>query len=220
MKRWISLLLAVLMAISLAAFAASVEEPEESPQETPGKEREEAREPANGAMNFKPGVYTGTAPGNNGDITVEVTCTEAKITNIDVVEEDETYYVFMYPKEQILAEILETQNLAVDTVAGATVSSRGLIAAVEDALIQAGVERDELYREVQEARSETQTLDCEVLVIGAGFAGLSAANRLHQQGVDVLLIEQLDYVGGSGRFSTGGFMMADSEESHGGPLLF
>ena len=162
---------------------------------------------------FTAGTYEGTAQGNNGPVNVSVTVSDDAITDIQIGDNDETYYVFMVVADMIPARILENRSLAVDAVSGATNSSRAVIRAVEDALSKATADTSALYREVPHEKGETQTLECDVLVVGAGYSGLVAANRLAQQGVDVLLIEQLDYVGGSGRFATGGFMMASSEES-------
>lgn len=162
---------------------------------------------------FVAGTYEGTAQGNNGPVNVTVTVSDDAITDIQIGDNDETYYVFMVVADMIPARILENQSLAVDAVSGATNSSRAVIRAVENALSKAMADTSALYREVPHEKGETQTLECDVLVVGAGYSGLVAANRLAQQGVDVLLIEQLDYVGGSGRFATGGFMMASSEES-------
>lgn len=162
---------------------------------------------------FTPGTYEGMAAGNNGPVYVNVTVSEDRITEIEIGENDETYYVFMYVKKDVPARILEHQSLDVDGVTGATNSSRAVIAAVENALAQATDDTDVLYKEIEQIKGETQTIACDVLVVGAGYSGLVAANRLAQKGIDVLLVEQLDYVGGSGRFATGGFMMASSPES-------
>ena len=162
---------------------------------------------------FAAGTYEGVAQGNNGPVNVSVTVSDDAITDIQLGENDETYYVFMTVADLLPARIIENQSLAVDTVSGATYSSRAVIRAVEDALSKATTDVSALYREVPHEKGETQTLNCDVLVVGAGYSGLVAANRLAQQGMDVLLIEQLDYVGGSGRFATGGFMMASSAES-------
>ena len=162
---------------------------------------------------FTAGTYEGTAQGNNGPVAVAVSVSDSAITDIQIGDNDETYYVFMTVADLIPSRIIENQSLAIDTVSGATNSSRAVVKAVENALSKATADTSVLYKEVAHEKSETQTMKCEVLVVGAGYSGLVAANRLAQKGVDVLLIEQLDYVGGSGRFATGGFMLASSEES-------
>lgn len=159
------------------------------------------------------GTYEGTATGNNGPVTVSVTLDNGTITDVEIGENDETYYIMSVVEDVFPHRIIDAQSLEIDTVSGATMSSRAVKNAVEDALKKATDDTAPFHQAVIKERGETETLDCEVLVVGAGYSGMTAANRLKQKGVDVLLIEQLDYVGGSGRFSTGGFMMASSEES-------
>ncbi len=212
MKRLLALLLCVVMVVGLAACSQEAEPANESPSPAPAETPVEAEEETPAAL-YTPGTYTGTGGGNNGDITVEVTLTENEITGIQVTSQHETYYMFSYVDDEIPSAILEGQTLAVDTVAGATNSSRGLIAAVSNALEQAGADLDRLTQAPAGEEQEVQTLSADAVVVGAGFAGLSAANRLQQNGVDVLLIEQLDVIGGSARFSGGSFMAATSEET-------
>ena len=207
-KRFLSLLLCLLLPLSMAACAQPAEQAA-APSPSAAPAVTQTPQPAA----YTAGTYTGSGRGSNGDITVSVTCSDSQITGIEILEQDETYFIFMYPEEVIPARILEKQSLAVDTVAGATLSSNGILSAVADALTQAGGDLDALRAVPEAVKGETRTLECEVLVVGAGFAGLSAANRLQQNGVDVLLIEQLDYTGGSGRFATGAFMLADSDGS-------
>ncbi len=83
------------------------------------------------------GVYEGTGTGFGGNITVAVTIEEDTITQIEVLSakgEDPAYYS---QAETVLKKIVEQQDTAVDTVSGATYSSRGLIAATEQALEKA-----------------------------------------------------------------------------------
>jgi uncharacterized protein with FMN-binding domain len=83
------------------------------------------------------GIYTGTGYGKKGSITVEVTIENDLITDITVIShnEDKGYYETAF--SQVSAKIISSQSLDVDTVSGATISSNGLIEAVEDALSQA-----------------------------------------------------------------------------------
>ena len=84
--------------------------------------------------NYKDGLYTGTGTGNNGEIKVRVTVKDGSITDIEVMEQKETENLFESAKEGVLPEIIRTQKLEVDTVAGATHSSQGLMEAVRNAL--------------------------------------------------------------------------------------
>src|SRR5690554_2896446 len=92
-----------------------------------------------GALAWNDGVYTGTAAGHNGPLTVAVTVEGGKITAIEAVEHSETPGLFEHGftvREAIIAE----QSLEVDSVSGATVTSSAVIAAVKDALEQGFVD--------------------------------------------------------------------------------
>ena len=87
---------------------------------------------------FEPGTYTASARGHNSDVTLEVKFDETSIVDIRVVEHNESPGISDIAFERVPSAILEGQTLAVDTVAGATISSAAILAAVEDAVAQAG----------------------------------------------------------------------------------
>lgn len=84
--------------------------------------------------NYKDGTYTGTSKGNNGDITVEVTVKEGNITAVALKEHGETAGIFESAEKGVVAEIIRKQTADVDTVAGATNTSKGIMEAVSNAL--------------------------------------------------------------------------------------
>lgn len=86
-----------------------------------------------GALAWNDGTYKGTADGHNGPLTVEVTVEDGKITSIAVVEHSETPGLFELGSG-VAEAIISTQSLAVDTVSGATVTSRAVITAVRNAV--------------------------------------------------------------------------------------
>lgn len=96
------------------------------------------------AMAMTPGTYIGTADARGGMMTVEVTVTEDKIESIVVKEHADTIGICEPPIAMIPADIIAYQSLDVDTVAGATLTSYGVINAVTDALKQAGADIDAL----------------------------------------------------------------------------
>ena len=168
--------------------------------------------PALAQSAYVPGTYTGTGYGNNDKITVEVTLSENAIESIRIVEEDETYYMFEYVVDAIPGAIIENQSLAVDVVSGASNSSRGVINAVKDAITQAGGDIEALSQPLPEVEKTQREMTTDILVVGAGASGMSAANRALQNGKNVLLLEQLDVVGGNARFAGGTFMLGATEE--------
>lgn len=80
------------------------------------------------------GTQTGTGTGFKSDVTVEVTVSGGEITEIVVLEHDDTPDFWDMAEEETINRILDEQSLEVDAVSGATASSEGIIEAVFDAL--------------------------------------------------------------------------------------
>lgn len=128
------------------------------------------------AAHFVPGAYTTTAQGNNGAVTVETTFSEDKIEKIEVVNHHESQGVCEKALFTELPQaILDEQSLAVDTIAGATVASNALISAVRQAAEQAGCDVSALMNAPEKKAPETTEYTADVIIVGAGGAGLSAA---------------------------------------------
>ena len=154
---------------------------------------------ADGAI-YTPGTYTGVGAGRNGDITVEVTVDEASILAVEVVSHGETPGISDPAFASVPGAILEAQSAAVDAAAGASLSSKGIMAAVEDALAQAsGVER----------ASEERLASADVVVIGAGAGGLAAAAAAAEAGKSVIVLEAAGQAGGATLASSGFFLKMD-----------
>ena len=159
---------------------------------------------------FTPGSYTATANGHNGPLTVEVTFTENSIQDINIVSTYETEVV--QPQIVKVADrIVQAQSLAIDTISGATIGSNALIAAVKDCIRQANEDPADVSKVVSEEPSSQNQYTADVIVIGAGGAGLASAVSAHENGASVIVIETLDMVGGSTIFSGGGFNTANPE---------
>ena len=153
----------------------------------------------NGA--YTAGTYTGVAAGKNGELTVEVTFTENAIADVKVVSHKENlglgYGVPNAPIDAFPGKIVADQTLAIDVVTNATVSGNAIIAAVADAVAQAGGDPEVLKTPAQKAAAEDQVYDVDVVVVGAGAAGLSAAITAQEAGANVLLLEKGGITGGS-----------------------
>ena len=149
-----------------------------------------------------PGSYVGTAYGNHGEVYVKVAVGEGgSIDDVELAGHHDTDHVMHDVVQVIPQRIMDAQSTKVDTMAGATMSSNGIIGAVEDALAQAGVNPDELPETT--VQSADEELSYDALVVGTGCAGLMAAVTLQGRGVKTLLIDQLDILGGTLRFSGG-----------------
>ena len=113
-------------------YAATQEETPVKKEETKEK-KEEKKTAAKGSFDFEDGVYKGTGTGYAGDITVSVQIKDKQIVSIDILSSSEDEAFFSRAKA-VIDKIIEGQTLDVDTVSGATFSSRGIISAVKNAL--------------------------------------------------------------------------------------
>ena len=113
-------------------YAATREETPAKKEETKEK-KEEKKTAAKGSFDLENGVYKGTGTGYAGDITVSVLIKDKQIVSIDILSSSDDAAFFTRAKA-VIDKIIEGQTLDVDTVSGATFSSRGIISAVKNAL--------------------------------------------------------------------------------------
>lgn len=156
---------------------------------------------------FVAGTYEGAAMGNNDQVTVSVTFGESVIESIQIVSHKETKGISDTALEQMPGKILEAQSLAVDTISGCTNSSNAILNAVKDCVLQAGGEAAVAMLEGREVEKEVSTekveLTTDIVVVGAGGAGMSAALSASEQDVEILVLEKLAFAGGSTSMSGG-----------------
>ncbi|MBP3452964.1 MAG: flavocytochrome c [Clostridia bacterium] len=144
--------------------------------------------------------YTGTGKGFAGDIKVTVTLADdGSIVDVTVDECNDTPGVCDTAVEKVPADMKELNSINVDTVSGATFTSQGILAAAKDALESNGVDITALMekKEVVVEKGADQTLEADVVVIGAGGAGLAAAITAEQNGAKVIVVEKMPKVGGN-----------------------
>lgn len=195
----VSVLLFLLMSISFAACGPKEDVPSETP-ETPSASEDAL---------FTPGTYEGVAEGYHGDIVLKVTVDENKILKIES-EHTETEGLGDNAVESLTQEAIEKTSLALDTVSGATYSSKGFLAALEAALVKAGADVEKLkVKGTVDVEKKDQEFDTEVAIIGGGGAGLAAAVSAHQNGSKVLLVEKMPNVGGNTIISGSAFNAVD-----------
>ena len=162
---------------------------------------------------FKAGTYEGVADGHGGKIKATVTVTENEITEIKIDAPDETEGLGDVAGEKIAKMIMDNQNLNVDTVSGATNSSKGMIAAITAALEKAGADIKALQNaEAKVSVEEKQEdLTADIVVIGAGGAGMAAAVEASEAGKSVIIVEKMPIVGGNTNRATGGINAAETK---------
>lgn len=165
----------------------------------------EAAPAAEGPMTFTAGEYTATADGYNGPMTVKVTYTEDALSAIDVEETVETDHVGTLAYQIMIPEMIEANGSGVDAVAGATFTSRALRSAVNDTAEQAGCTDLDAFKaaKVEHTAGAPIEADYDVVVVGAGGAGMAAAAQAAQDGNTVLVIEKNAEIGGNTLVSGG-----------------
>ncbi len=150
---------------------------------------------------YTSGTYTATATGRNGALTLEVTFSESAITDVKVTDHKETfglgYGVSTAPIDMLPGQIVASQSLAVDAVTSATVTSNAIKQAVADCVAQAGGDAEALKAPVEQAKAEDAAYEADVVIVGAGAAGLAAANTALEAGANVLVLEKAGVTGGS-----------------------
>ena len=152
------------------------------------------------------GDFTGTAKGMGGDVTVTLTLEDGKITGCTAEGKDETPGIGTLALEQLPTQIAETGSIAVDGVSTATITSNAIKEAAAAALTAAGLNADDYKIEVKadETKAEDSTVDADVVIVGAGGAGMTAAITAAAEGKSVVIVESQPMVGGNSVRATGG----------------
>lgn len=151
------------------------------------------------------GDFTGTAKGFGGDVSVTLTLTDGAITGCTAEGKDETEGVGSQAIAKMPGEIAESGSIAVDGVSGATITSTAIKEAAAAALTAAGLNPDDYKTAVENnASAEDSTVDADVVVVGAGGAGMTAAITAAAEGKSVVILESQSMVGGNSVRATGG----------------
>ncbi|MBQ6325561.1 MAG: FAD-binding protein [Clostridia bacterium] len=182
-------------------------------------------EAAEATLAMTPGTYTAKAAGFGGNVAATVTVTEDAIESITLENEqvDNPFinyevWTYVYPlsctieapqifetvTDRLVPRVIEQQNLNVDVITGATATSTAAKLAIRDCIKQAGGDAaiTALTKE-QPVSDEKLTYDADVVVVGGGTSGTTAAARLASKGAKVVLIEKSGRLGGEGSLSSG-----------------
>ena len=165
----------------------------------------EASADAGAELAFTAGTYTGTADGYNGPVEVSVTFDDKAVTAIEVTASGETEHVGDIAYDILIPQMIEANGTGVDSVSGATFSSRALKEAVNAAAEEAGVTNaSQFSSNTVEVKAQDPIEDTwDVVIVGAGGAGISAAAQAAQDGNTVLVIEKNAEIGGNTLVSGG-----------------
>ena len=163
---------------------------------------------------FTPGTYEAAGKGFGGEVKVTVTVSENEITDVAIEGASETPALGGVAVETLAPAILKAQTPNVDMLSGATVTSTAIIAAATEALTKAGADIAALDANRkdggEEAAKEDKTIETEIVIVGAGGAGMAAAIMAHQAGKDFVILEKMPYVGGNTTKATGGMNAAET----------
>ena len=152
------------------------------------------------------GDFTATAKGFGGDVSVTLTLTDGAITGCTAEGKDETEGVGSQAIAKMPGAIAESGSIAVDGVSTATITSDAIKEAAAAALTAAGLNADDYKIEVKadETKAEDSTVDADVVIVGAGGAGMTAAITAAGEGKSVVILESQPMVGGNSVRATGG----------------
>ncbi len=150
-----------------------------------------------------PVTTEGTGVGKHGDVTVAVTFDNGKIQDIKVVKEKENPVLAQKVYTDLRADIIASNSTDLDDISGATFSSKGFKQAIEDAAKKAGVKLSKADKKAIKKVEKTipKVNDYDVVVVGAGGAGFSAAITAKNAGASVVLLEKMPAVGGNSLIS-------------------
>ena len=157
---------------------------------------------------------TGTAQGYGGEITVTITLEDGVITAVEAVGDDETPGIGGNIIDEWPQAFVDANGI-VDTYTGATfagVTRPGFIEAARAALADAGVDPDDYMREAEVEAAEDVALEADIVIVGAGGAGMTAAITAADAGMTVIVLESQPAVGGNSVKSTGGMNAAKTAD--------
>jgi uncharacterized protein with FMN-binding domain/predicted oxidoreductase len=155
---------------------------------------------------MKAGTYTAKANGKNGEITVQVVIANDKIGSVTVLNQQESVGISDGALQTVPSAVVEGQTISVDAVSGATETSNAILAAVADCIKQAGGDVARFTKKSSAKAVELKSeYSADVVVIGGGASGISAAVSAADNGARVILIEKTGVLGGASLASWAGF---------------
>lgn len=152
---------------------------------------------------YAPGIYEASVNGMGGPVEVKVEFSESAIVSVTAVGEKETKGLGDVALEKLIPAVMQAQSAELNAVTGATITSNAMLQAVASCINQAkGV--------TEETTVETE-VTADVIVVGAGAAGLSAAADAVANGASVIVLEANSFLGGAAGTSMGNILHMDQE---------
>ncbi len=154
---------------------------------------------------MKDGIFEGSGEGRNGPIEVAVLIENGEILGAKITEEHETAELGLAAEDEILQRVVNGEDISkIDAVSGATLTSNAVLEAVAEALNAA--------RGKKKKKIIYQDASCDIVIIGAGGAGLAAATEAANKGAKVIVLEKMGIVGGNTNYATGGINASYTKE--------
>lgn len=155
------------------------------------------------AVSAAPVTTQGTGVGKHGDVTVAVTFDSGKIKDIKIVKQQENPVLAAKVFTDLKQHVIDTNSVQLDAISGATFSSKGFLDAVANAAKKAGVTLSKADKKAikKAVKALPKESSYDVVVIGAGGAGFSAAIEAKNAGANVVLLEKMPAVGGNSLIS-------------------
>lgn len=143
-------------------------------------------------ISFTAGEYTAVSAGKNGDVKVKVVFDENSIVSVEVLESNETEGISNAAIERTIKSIVDGQTLEVDVTSGASLTTNAIVTAVEDCVKQANGDVEALKNNKKEetASKKEETYDTDIVIVGGGASGLTAAISASNLGANVIVIEK------------------------------
>lgn len=152
---------------------------------------------------YTPGTYEASVQGMGGPVVVTMEFSEDAIISIQALGELETKGLGDVAIEQLTKDVMDAQSAEVDMVTGATVSSTAMLTAVTECINQA--------KGIVEEKPVVTEETADVIVVGAGAAGLSAAAEAVKNGASVIVLEANSFLGGAAGTSMGNILNLNPE---------
>lgn len=155
------------------------------------------------SASYSDGTFTGVGEGRNGPVEISITIKDGKIVAGDIISEEETDFAKPAIRD-ILDQAVSKGNMkSFDAVSGCTISSKATAEAVNNALDKASGK----VAAVEAVKDD----ECDIVIIGAGGAGLCAAIEAKQGGAKVIVLEKMGVAGGNTISATGGLNAAETK---------
>ncbi len=157
------------------------------------------------------GTFEGSGEGRYGLVSVLVTLEKSKITQIDITESSETETIAAPVYTDIKQTIINNNNINVDTISGATITSEAFLIAIDSALKLTKINLKGKRISIDLATVEEAIQNYDIVVIGAGGAGFSATIEAKNNGAsNVIILEKISSIGGNTLISGGAFNASET----------